>query len=166
MSYSRWCRRPAPYHHGGALDNSFSWAEIEAAEAVQNVGAFLRRLGDKPDDLTNLRRACERYTEARPEEPVETVVHILRHGQAICGRSGFPSQWPLGHKWIAHDDEKVGEPGAVSCRGCLAAFIQDALASRLKMFVGKPYDADNTRAIREEAEDVLEDPDADGETIE
>lgn len=39
------------------------------------------------------------------------VIHFLRDGRAICGLSGIPREWPLGHAW-------TGEPEAVSCNDC------------------------------------------------
>lgn len=32
----------------------------------------------------------------------ELVIHILKHGQALCGKPGPPSEWPPGHRWLAY----------------------------------------------------------------
>lgn len=30
-----------------------------------------------------------------------TVVHILLGGRALCGRAGYPNEWPPDHVWVA-----------------------------------------------------------------
>ena len=46
--------------------------------------------------------------------PCPPPVHILRHGHALCGLQGPPSQWPPEHKWV-----RVNEDGA-TCVECVA----------------------------------------------
>lgn len=44
------------------------------------------------------------------------VVHILLHGQALCGMPGIPSSWPDNHRWC-RESEIHQNP---CCFGCLA----------------------------------------------
>lgn len=43
-------------------------------------------------------------------------VHILRHGNALCGLRGPPVDWPDGHTWVALTDENRNEATCLECR--------------------------------------------------
>jgi hypothetical protein len=50
------------------------------------------------------------------------MIHILRHGRAVCGKPGMPGDWQDGDKWIAPTDDELKDPNIanrVSCHDCL-----------------------------------------------
>ena len=45
------------------------------------------------------------------------VVHVLKHGYALCGLPSPPSSWPEGHRWVSFEDTRhLGEVTCDSCR--------------------------------------------------
>jgi len=48
----------------------------------------------------------------------EAKTHFLWQGRAVCGLRGLPSEWPVGHKWVAlNDREHIHH---VDCDQCMA----------------------------------------------
>ncbi len=45
------------------------------------------------------------------------MVHILRHGFALCGLAGLPRDWPVGHRWVAYNDPTM--PSEANCPACI-----------------------------------------------
>ncbi len=44
------------------------------------------------------------------------VVHVLAHGNALCGLAGAPSDWPRGHVWVSAFEAR--EAALATCPAC------------------------------------------------
>jgi hypothetical protein len=52
-----------------------------------------------------------------PEHRASDVVHVLHHGQPLCGfHRGVPRDWPDGHWWVANADREEA-----TCTTCVDA---------------------------------------------
>lgn len=49
----------------------------------------------------------------------ETIIHILKHGTALCRIEGEPRLWPEGHKWLAfYDTDEIQKHATLICDAC------------------------------------------------
>ena len=56
--------------------------------------------------------------KANREPEVEIVVHVLRHGLAVCKFSvALPKDWPAGHRWVYEQQRDH-----VTCVDCRIAY--------------------------------------------
>jgi hypothetical protein len=53
------------------------------------------------------------------EVNMDTAIHILKHGSAMCGLRGTPSSWPDGNLWVSFKD--LDNLPKVTCKACLDA---------------------------------------------
>lgn len=49
------------------------------------------------------------------------TIHVVHHGQALCGQGGVPSSWPEGMNWVRLEDA-----GVATCDWCIAALQKKA----------------------------------------
>lgn len=57
-----------------------------------------------------------RFQDGKPISPPEHLVHILLHGRTLCGYpTGFPVDWPAGHKYCSLHEAKE----QANCPGCI-----------------------------------------------
>ncbi len=53
----------------------------------------------------------------------ERIIHILKHGLALCDLEGVPARWPEGHQWISFKEpEEIKRQCSLACRKCLAEY--------------------------------------------
>lgn len=53
----------------------------------------------------------------------EPLIHILKHGQAMCGKPGVPGDWKDGHRWIGFNrPDQFEEQSPFTCQPCLFAY--------------------------------------------
>lgn len=59
------------------------------------------------------------------ESEEEVIVHILKHGEALCGTvSGVPHDWPPEHKWVSFEDaDGIVRARANLCAPCGEAHV-------------------------------------------
>ncbi len=59
----------------------------------------------------------------------ELLIHILKHGKALCGKPGVPGDWEDGHRWLRFDrPDHFEEQSPFMCQSCISVFTQDILA--------------------------------------
>jgi hypothetical protein len=68
-------------------------------------------------------------------------VHILKHGQALCGLPGLPRDWPAGHRWVSFEDvqysieDSLAKPSKPSeneiCSACASEHLHAAALRRV-----------------------------------
>ncbi len=53
------------------------------------------------------------------------VVHLIKHGRALCGKGGLPEDWPRGHCWVSFED--IDNAHRVNCPRCMAVLRGDPM---------------------------------------
>lgn len=57
--------------------------------------------------------------------PSALTVHVLRNGEALCGKVGMPKDWEDDHRWVSFlDRENFRAVNCVACRAALEASLQ------------------------------------------
>ena len=55
------------------------------------------------------------------------LIHIVQHGNSLCGMQGPTSDWPEWHRWVSFEDPLARDP--MNCPHCLLLFAeQDRIA--------------------------------------